>query len=201
MASIFVEIKPDNPNGNPEELADLLDAELVSLGAIGILDLQLEKRVLFNNPLLLFTLSAEDPGPLEFRAAYFSEDQGTTTDLDTQYNDFFAADTSRRAFYVFDVSSELRRSTNRDAIIVVYSESAASNFGTNTERVVVVEATENIPSNATGAASIVSSGGLQDSITIRNRSQSAWASGDRGYAAISNTDASMWDGYQICCNV
>jgi len=201
MASVFVEIKPTTPNNNPETLATLLDTQLVALGPIGILDLQLEKRALFKNPLLLFTLSAQDPGPIACRATYFSQDQGITTDLDTQYNTFFAANTSRRALYVFDVSSELRRSTNRDAIIVVYTESAASNFGSNTERVLIVEATQAMPTGTTGNAVIVSTAGNQDTIKVTNRSQSQWDIGDLGYASLSNTNPGIWDGYQICCNI
>ncbi len=201
MATTFVQIKSDNPQNNPAELADLLDAQLLALGSIGIQDLQLEKRQLFGNPLLMFTLSAEAPGPLQFRATYFSQDQGISTDIDTQYNDFFAADLTRRDFFMFDVSSDLRRSTNRDAIIVVYAASAAANSGPNSsERVLIVEATENIGAGAPGNAAIVSSTGLLDAVFIRNRSSFVWTSGDRGYAAVSNPDAGIMDAYQICCN-
>lgn len=175
-----------------------LDTYLQSLGAIGLQDVTLTKRLSLNAIRWEITLAYQTPGPLTFRAAYFSTLNGAGT-VEAQAAAFFAANPTYRMHFIKDVSQERRRKLDHDAVLCIYTASVVPNCGFGHGRPVIVKATAAIGIGATGAARLVSSSGLlADSVNVVNRSGIAWAMNTMGYAVMRQASC-VWDGYPTCC--
>lgn len=177
-----------------------VDAALVALGPIGLQDVVLTRRQgqSAGRPKLDVSLVYVTPGPLSFRAAYFTAAYGQ--DLDTQAATFFAGLPLARAHFIRDVGDDSRGALNADAIMVVYSLSPLPNCGYDKSRVVIVETLEDIAAGSSGDAQLVDANGLVTGqvIEVINRFDSQWDVGTRGYASLRNGTC-LWDGFKTCC--
>lgn len=177
-----------------------VDAALVAIGPIGLQDLVLSRRQgqSSGRPKLDITLSYTTPGPIAFRAAYFTGAYGQNPD--TLAAAFFAGLPLARAHFIRDVGDDSRGALNADAIMVVYSASPLPNCGYDRSRVVIVETTANITAGASGPAQLVDAAGLVTGqvIQVVNRFDSQWNVGTRGYASLRNGTC-LWDGFKTCC--
>jgi len=177
-----------------------IDAALLALGAIGLQDLVLTRRQgkSAGRPKLDLSVAYVTPGPLTFRAAFFTGAYGQ--DPDTQAAVFFAASPLARVHLIRDVGDDRTGSLNDNAIMAVYSSSSLPNCGYDRSRPIIVQALADIAAGAVGAAQMVDAAGLVAGATIQvvNRFDSLWSSGTRGYATIRNGTC-LWDGFKTCC--
>lgn len=186
-----------NLNESTADYVARVNTELLSAGPLGIQDVFLTRRLDYNTVRYALTLVVADPGPATFQAAFF--ERTPTQDVDAQADAFFAANPSYRAVFVRDVSQEIRRRLDRDAVMILYIDGVMPNCGSDRSRPVVVQALEDIAAGALGQVEIVSTLGLTGQvIEARNRGGSVWPSGERGYAQVQPGSCS-WDGFPICC--
>jgi len=178
-------------------VADISTA-LQAAGAVGVQSVFITRRLDYQTVRFATTLSITDPGPAQVRAAYFSSLAGTP--VDTQVDAFFAANPTYRAIFVRDVSQEIRRKLDHDAVMVIYIESLIPNCGQDRSRPVIVEALEAIAAGATGQVQLVGASGLEpDVFTVTNRSAFTILETDRAYAQVAPGTCD-WDAYGTCCN-
>lgn len=174
-----------------------IDAAFVAAGALGLQDVFITRRLDYNTVRFATTLALTDPGPAAVRVSYFTRTSAAT--VDAQIATFFAANPTYRVIFVRDVSQEIRRRLDHDAVMVFYITSLIPNCGQDRSRPVIVQALEEIAAGATGQVQLVSAAGLlPDTFQVTNRSSSVWEVDTRGYAQVA-PGTCLWDGYAGCC--
>jgi len=170
---------------------------LAAASPMGLQDVFLTRRLDLSNPRFNCTLSLASPGPVSMRAVYFTTLSGTPVDV--QVAAFFAANPSYRILFTRDVSQEVRRSLDHDAVMVIYATTLLPNAGQDRSRPVIVQANALITPGSTGEVALVgASGVLSPLIMARNRGGINWMAGVRGYAQV-RPGTGVWDGYPSCC--
>lgn len=174
-----------------------LDAELSLIGAIGLQDVSMTKRLRLNTVRWEFTLQYTTPGPVQFGAAYFSSLAGSS--VDSQVAAFFAAHPNYRIHFIQDVSQERRRKLDHDAICCIYATTLLPNCGQDRSRPIIVRPLGNIAAGASGNVQmVVASGQFATIFSVTNRAGFQWNAGIKGYAAA-RPGTCIWDGYPTCC--
>ena len=184
-------------NQSTQDYVDSVSDALIAAGAVGVQDVFVTRRLDYQTVRFATTLVITDPGPAQVRAAYFSTLAGSS--VDTQVDAFFAANPTYRILFVRDVSQEIRRRLDRDAVMVFYIEGLIPNCGQDRSRPVIVQALGDIAAGATGQVQLAGAVGVEsDVFTVTNRSALLWSDGARGYAQVQPWSC-MWVGYPTCC--
>lgn len=181
---------------SPSGLTSRIDAYLVSQGSIGLQQVLVTRRSDAPGPRFTVSLSFTVSGPLAMRATCFV---GTpTSPAATQATAFLAAHPTYRGHFVRDLGDQRRGKLNTDVVMLVYAATSQTNCGYDRSKLIVVRATQQMLTGASGSAVRITPNGDKETITVVNRSTQTWVLGGFGFAFPKAGDCT-WEGVPTCC--
>lgn len=186
-------------NPTPQEIESSLNAFLASTNPITITEIRPFKDTSEGYSSQIIQILYRDPGSSSYAAEVFVGD--TTSSASDKANAAFAANPDRRAYSIVDITPGLARSLITDAILVIYNDEIEADCSILNDRPRLVSPDADILSGATGLASLITKTGTDATkkITVRNRADFTWATGEEGWAILSVVDCA-WDGFPTCCS-
>ena len=183
-------------NASPSEMASDLNQYFLSLGRTSLQSVGFKYVGSTGQKSVIRVCTEDVGGGANYNALGFVGD--TTQTADDKANAFFAAQLDFRADIVLDVSSSYRRSTLRDAMIVVGIPNRRISTYLN-RQAAIVSPHANIAVGATGYCVVYgASGDISADVLVRNRGNAIWNAGELGWVAPDPVSGD-WEGFDSCC--
>jgi hypothetical protein len=193
LAKLFAQGISETPVG----LAGDINTWLGTVGPIGIQSVLTTRRVRAPGPRLSITvLYVPGAGTTAFGCTAFIGTAASSSA--SQLTAFLAAHPTYRGHILRDIGDQRRGKLDNDVLMLIYAVSALPNCGWDRSQAIVVQSTAIIAPGASGAAVRISGAGVQEAITITNRSTMSWVLGAYGIG-YPRSGTCTWDAVPNCC--